>query len=125
MQRYHKNLLFIFLTALFLNFSSTAYNSLNAQEEEHQEDLLRGNVVCLIVDKEKKSIFPKIGTTPCNNEPSHPHGFVDKSIPEGKFYYIQGSPEAIEELEKTSDREDVELKGIVSRDENAPVIFIK
>ena len=116
----------LFLVLITLTFSLiVGIKSIKALEQEHQEALLRGNVVCLLVDKNKKSVIPKVGTMPCNNDPAHPHGFVDRSIPEGKFYYIEGTPEAIEELEKTSDREDVEIKGEISGDENSPVIKIK
>ncbi|MGI9534785.1 MAG: hypothetical protein ACR2NW_07525 [Thermodesulfobacteriota bacterium] len=124
MLNYLKNPLFLVVITLTVS-TFAGIKTVNAVEEEHQQDLLRGNVVCLLIDKDKKSVIPKIGTQPCNNAAPHPHGFVDKSIPEGKFYYIEGTPKAIEELEKTSDRDDVELTGVVSGDENSPVITIK
>ena len=116
---------FTILTISLLFSALGGIYSVNALEEEHQQSLYRGNVVCLLVDKDKKSVMPKLGNKPCNNDAPHAHGFIDKGIPEGKFYYIEGSPQVIEELEKTADREDVELKGVVSGDENSPVITIE
>ena len=118
-----------FLVLIFLSFLSIPLLTVStamAEEDKHKEDIkpLTGNVICLLPDKKTGSVTPVIATSPCDKLPQHAHVFVDLRGEVGQVYAVQGSEEAILRLEKTSNRENVEIKGKIGGNQDAWIITV-
>ena len=62
---------FIFL--FVLSFAVMSFSLISSAEEEvHQEDIITGNVICLIPNYAEGSVKPVIASGPCNGPASNP-----------------------------------------------------
>jgi len=73
-------------------------------------------------DVNKGTVKPVIATGPCNGYGPHSHVIFDTRTKVGNVYAVQGSPEARERLEKTSNRKDVKVKGKFNQDQSAWIL---
>ena len=108
------------LSFMVLSFSFTA----SAEEEVHADDIVVGNVICLLPNVAEGTVKPVIASGPCNGHSAHAHVVLDTRTKEGNVYAVTGSAEAIERLEKTSNRQNVEVKGKIGGDQKAWIITV-
>lgn len=97
----------------------------SAEEDVHKDDIVQGNVICLLPSVAEGTVKPVIAVSPCNGLPSHAHVILDTRTKEGNVYAVMGSPEAIERLEKTSNRTNVEVKGKIGGDQSAWILTVE
>lgn len=117
-----RGFIFLFvLTFAVMSFSLIA----SAEEEVHQDDIVTGNVICLIPNYAEGSVKPVIASGPCNGLGPHAHVVLDTREKEGNVYAVTGSPEAIERLEQTSERKNVEVKGKVGGEQSAWILEVQ
>lgn len=119
-----------FLVLIFLSFLSIPLLTVStamAEEDKHKEDIkpLRGNLICLLPDKNTGNVTPVIATSPCDKLPQHAHVFVDFRGEVGQVYAVQGTEEAILRLEKTSNRKDIEIKGKIQGNQDAWILIVE
>ena len=111
--------LFVLITAFGLSLAA------NAEGEKHEEDIIYGNVICLIPDLKSGNVSPVIANKNCNGPKAHAHVIVDTRSKEGNVYAVKGSPEAIERLQALEIKEDVAIKGKISGDQKAWIITVE
>lgn len=112
---------YLFLTAfVVLSFSFVA----NAEGDVHEEDIIVGNVICLLPNVADGTVKPVIASGPCNGHGQHAHVVLDTRTKEGNVYAVAGSPEAIERLEKTPTRKNVEVKGKIGGNQDAWILSV-
>lgn len=116
-----KKLLFSIVVTLIFSFAYFAV----AEESIHKDDIHKGNVICLLPDRDNASVKPVIGNEPCNGYAPHAHVFVDTRTPEGNVYAVNGSPEAIKRLEMLKNKKNVEVKGKVSGNNRGWIITVE
>ncbi|MGH7884106.1 MAG: hypothetical protein ACRENO_00265 [Thermodesulfobacteriota bacterium] len=103
-----KNLaIYLSVFGLFLLF---AFQQSSSAEEPAQNGVVRGNVICLLPDHDKGTVKPVIATEPCNGKEAHAHVIIDTRSKVGNVYAVNGSPEAIQRLEKNP-KKDIDVKG--------------
>ena len=95
------------LSFAVLSFSLIA----GAEEDKHKDDIVTGNIICLIPNQAEGTVKPVIASGPCNGLGPHAHVVLDTRGKEGNVYAVTGSADAIERLEKTSSRKNVDVKG--------------
>ena len=100
----HKlTLLCSLMFAVLVSIALAAPNSLAMEHEKdhaNEKEVVQGNIVCLIPDRDKGTVKPVIASEPCHGSQPHAHVLVGtKGKHEGFVYGIQGSPEKIEKLE--------------------------
>ena len=116
-----KYLGYVFLTTfLALSFSLSA----SAEAEVHDEDIIVGNVICLLPNVADGTVKPVIASGPCNGHGEHAHVVLDTRTKEGNVYAVTGSEDAIERLEKTPARKNVEVKGKIGGNQDAWIITV-
>ncbi len=116
-----RSLGYVFLLSfVVLSFSFTA----NAEEEVHEDDIIVGNVICLLPNVADGTVKPVIASGPCNGHGEHAHVVLDTRTKEGSVYAVTGSPEAIERLEKTPARKNVEVKGKIGGNQDAWILSV-
>ena len=116
------SLVYLFvLSFVVLSFSLIS----SAEEDAHKDDIVQGNVICLLPNHAEGTVKPVIATGPCNNLAPHAHVILDTRTKEGNVYAVMGSPEAIERLEKTSNRQNVEVKGKIGGDQSAWILTVE
>ena len=114
-------LVYVFLLSfVVLSFSLTA----SAEEDVHQDDIMVGNVICLLPNYAEGTVKPVIASGPCNGLDAHAHVILDTRTKVGNVYAVTGSPEAIERLTKTSARKNVEVNGKVGGNQDAWIITV-
>ena len=118
---YKSFLVFTFCSFLFVPLF-TVVPALHAEEDIHKDDIVVGNVVCLLPDVSKGTVKPVIATGPCNGHDPHSHVIFDTRSKVGNVYAVQGSPEARERLEKTTNRNNVKVKGKFNSDQSAWIL---
>ena len=112
---------FIFVfTALGL--VGTSLNSF--ADEVHEDDIIYGNVICLIPDMEKGTVEPVVANKNCNSPRDHAHVILDTRSKEGNVYAVNGSNEAIQRLQARTQKRDVAVKGSISGDQKAWIITV-
>lgn len=112
------------LSFLFINsvlFLTISFN-VSSEKDVHEDDIIVGNVICLLPDVKKGIVKPVIATEPCNGIGPHTHVILYTRTKVGNVYAVQGSPEALERLEKTTNRKDVKLKGKFSSNQSAWIL---
>ena len=116
-----------FAVALLICFvgSLTFYAVSQAEEDANKEDVLKGNVICLLPDYESGNVKPVISTEPCDGIGPHAHVILDTRTKSGNVYAVIASPEAMKRLQQTSERMNVEIKGKISGDQSAWVITLE
>ena len=114
-------LVYVFLLSfVVLSFSLTA----NAEEGVHQDDIMVGNVICLLPSYGDGTVKPVIASGPCNGLGPHAHVILDTRTKVGNVYAVTGSPEALERLTKTSERKNVEVKGKIGGNQDAWILTV-
>ncbi len=105
----------IFSLLFLFAFQQSSFADGHEQAKDvHASDVtVRGNVICLLPDHDKGNVKPFIATKPCNGHEPHAHVMLDTRSKVGNVYAVQGSPEAVERLEK-GNKKDIEVKGKVS-----------
>lgn len=102
------------LLFLFAFHQGAFADSHEEAKDVHSEDItVKGNVICLLPDRDKGTVKPFIATEPCNGKEPHAHVILDTRSKVGNVYAVQGSAEAIERLQKST-KKDAEVKGKVS-----------
>jgi len=114
---------FTALTILVGLFLSVSFY-ISKAEDPHAQDSVKGNVICLIPNYEKGIVTPVVATAPCDGSTPHAHVIVEQRGKVGNVYAVQGSPEALERLEKTSNRTNVVVKGKISGSDKGWVITV-
>lgn len=120
---YYKTYIFIFVFTVIATFGLSSFS--NSEEGTHEEDIIYGNVVCLIPDIKSGNVSPVIANKNCNGPKAHAHVIVDTRSKEGNVYAVQGSPEAISRLQALKVKEDVAVKGKISGDQQAWIITVE
>lgn len=116
-----KSYAFIFVfTAIGL--IGTNINSI--AEEVHEDDIIYGNVICLIPDMEKGTVEPVVANKNCNSPKNHAHVILDTRSKEGNVYAVNGSNEAVQRLQARTQKKDVAVKGSISGDQKAWIITV-
>lgn len=120
----------------YLNFKGLAYVLVllfvvcsfsliaNAEEDVHKDDIVTGNIICLLPNQAEGTVKPVVATGPCNGLGPHAHVVLDTRSKEGNVYAVMGSPEAIDRLQKSSTRKDVPVKGKIGGDQSAWIITV-
>ena len=116
-----------FLLILITCFFITAFFSLESANAENKEGyvILTGNLICLYSEPENKNAKPKISTEPCSTDIKHIHFFLETTRGDEKLYSVEGSPEAIEKLEKIPERKNIQLEGKISGNPRALILILK
>ena len=95
------------------------------EEGMNENDILKGNVICLLPEYKSGTVKPVIATSACDGYAPHAHVILDTRSKVGNVYAVQGSPEAINRLQQTSNRKDVEIKGKISGNATGWVITVE
>ena len=111
----------IFAFAL-LGLAATGLNAF--ADEVHEDDIIYGNVICLIPDLEKGTVEPVVANKNCNSPRDHAHVVLDTRSKEGNVYAVNGTNEAIERLQARTQKKDVAVKGSISGDQKAWIITV-
>lgn len=112
-----------FVAILFLGlflFSSVS----DAKMDEHKDDIIYGNVICLLPDYESGNVKPVVANKNCNGHKPHAHVILDTRSKVGNVYAVQGSPEAIERIQSLKKKTNVAVKGKISGDQRAWIITV-
>ena len=118
-----KSYAFIFVFTAIAGLGLSSFS--NAEEAKHKEDIIYGNVICIIPDLKSGNVSPVIANKNCNGPKAHAHVIVDTRSKEGNVYAVQGSPEAIERLQALTVKENVAVKGKISGDQKAWIITVE
>lgn len=70
------------------------------EEGMNENDILKGNIICLLPEYKSGTVKPVIATSPCDGYAPHAHVILDTRSKVGNIYAVQGSPEAINRLSK-------------------------
>ncbi len=95
-----------------------------AAEEVHEDDIVYGNVICILPDMEKGTVEPVVANKNCNGPVGHAHVILDTRSKEGNVYAVNGSPEAVKRLQARTKKENVAVKGKISGDQQAWIITV-
>jgi len=119
-----------YLKSFLLFFAITSIgligSNLNAVAEEvHEDDIIYGNVICLLPNMEKGTVEPVVANKNCNGPVAHTHVILDTRSKEGNVYAVNGSPEAIKRLQARTKKENVAVKGKISSDQQAWIITVE
>ena len=115
----------IFFLFVFTAIGFFVLNSVSIAEEGHEDDIIYGNVVCILPDIDKGTVVPVVANKNCNGPTPHAHVVIDTRSKEGNVYAVNGSPEAIERLQALEIKEDVAIKGKISGDQKAWIITVE
>ena len=80
-----------------------------------------GTVLCLFPNFNEGDVEPKVADGPCNEAEPHAHFIKTK---EGKIYALHGTLEDIVSIEKSSDRENVTLSGILRANDSGWILYV-
>ena len=83
-------------------------------QDKHKDDIITGNVICLLPNHAKGTVTPVVASGPCHGLQPHAHVILDTRTPQGYVYAVNGSPEAIKRLEMQESRTKTKVKGQVS-----------
>ena len=115
---------FVYLFVLSFAVLSFSFIAM-AEEDPHKDDIVTGNVICLLPNVAEGTVKPVIATGPCNGLAPHAHVILDTRSKEGNVYAVKGSPEAIERLQKSPNRKNTEIKGKIGGDQSAWILTVE
>ena len=116
---------FILIVVSFLLISVfTSFEFTHAEGSDDGTVTLTGNIICLYPETGEKNVEPIISATPCDTEKKHLHFFFETTRRDEKLYAIEGSPEAIKNLQKTQKRKNTQLTGKISGNQRAWIITV-
>ena len=111
---------------LFLYISLfSSFEFAHADNNKDEYVTLTGNLICLYSESGKENVKPKISTEPCSTDIKHIHFFLEIKKGAEKLYSVEGSPEAIEKLEKIPERKNIQLKGKISGNQRALILTVE
>ncbi len=113
----------ILFTFLFIAVF-TSFEIAHSESSNDESVTLTGNIICLYPETGSKNIEPIISATPCNKEKKHLHFFFETTRRDEKLYAIEGSPEAIKNLQKSQKRKNTQLTGKISGNQRAWIITV-
>lgn len=113
----------ILISFLYISLFS-AFEIVYADNKKDDYVTLTGNLICLYSESNKENVNPKISTEPCSTDIKHIHFFLETKREGEKLYAVEGSPEAIEKLEKIPERKNIQLKGKVSGNQRALILTV-
>ena len=113
----------ILFTFLFIAVF-TSFEIAHSESSNDESVTLTGNIICLYPETGSKNIEPIISATPCNKEKKHLHFFFETTRRDEKLYAIEGSPEAIKNLQKYQKRKNTQLTGKISGNQRAWIITV-
>ena len=108
----------------FTAFGFVGFNTDSFADEVHEDDIIYGNVICLIPDLEKGTVEPVVANKNCNSPRDHAHVVLDTRSKEGNVYAVNGTNEAIQRLQARTKKKDVAVKGSISGDQKAWIITV-
>jgi len=115
--------LLILISFLFISVF-TSFEFAHSDNNKNGTLTLTGNIICLYPESGSKNVEPIISTTPCDTEKKHLHFFFETTRRDEKLYAIEGSPEAIKNIQKTQKRKNTQLTGQISGNQRAWVITV-
>ncbi len=80
-----------------------------------------GTVLCLFPNYNEGDVEPKVAGGPCNEAEPHAH-FIQTN--EGEIYALHGTLENIVSIEKSSDRENVTLSGVLKANDSGWILYV-
>ena len=95
-----------------------------AAEEVHEDDIIYGNVICLIPDMKNGTVEPVVANKNCNGPSGHAHVVLETRSKVGNVYAVNGSPQAVKRLQARTKKENVAVKGKISGDQTAWIITV-
>jgi len=97
-------------------------SSLEPKESQKlEEKIIQGTIVCLIPYYDKGNVKPVVSRAPCNEHEPHAHIIYTG---EGEVYALHGSEETIANIEKSSERRNVFLKGKILGNQKGWILFV-
>ncbi|MGB3727997.1 MAG: hypothetical protein WBA70_01940 [Thermodesulfobacteriota bacterium] len=81
-----------------------------------------GSVLCVFPDYKEGNVNPVIAEGACNEYEPHAHFILTDN---GELYALQGSPEKINSLEKTSEKKNVTLDGTLKANQSGWILYVK
>lgn len=81
-----------------------------------------GSVLCVFPDRKDGNVNPVIAKGACNEYEPHAH-FIQTE--DGEIYALQGSPAAINNLEKSSQKENVTLNGTLKANQSGWILYVE
>lgn len=97
----------------------------SAEGGKHKDDIISGDVICLIPGLKKENVQLVIANENCNSHAPHAHVILDTRSKEGNVYAVNGTPKAITRLRSLKNKENVKIKGKISGDQTAWVIIVE
>lgn len=114
----------ILISFLYISLFSS-FEFAHADNNKNDSVILTGNLICLYPESGKENVKPKISTEPCSTDIKHIHFFLETKRGGEKLYSVEGSPEAIEKLEKIPERKNIQLKGKISGNQRALILTVE
>lgn len=84
-------------------------------------ETVSGTLVCLLPNYEDGSVQPVVATSPCGEKDQHLHVVHTK---DGQVYALHGTEEAIQNLENSTERDEVQLQGQIQGEQGAWVLYV-
>ena len=82
---------------------------------------VEGTLVCLLPNYEDGTVQPIVATAPCGEKDQHLHVVHTN---DGQVYALHGTEEAIQNLENSTERDNVKLQGQVQGEQGAWVLYV-
>jgi len=95
--------------------------SSSALDDKGATQSVEGTLVCLLPNYEDGTVQPVVATAPCGEKDQHLH-VVHAN--DGQVYALHGTEEAIQNLENSTERDNVKLQGQVQGEQGAWVLYV-
>ena len=90
-------------------------------DENSIRTTVTGTVLCLFPNYSEGDLEPKVAGGPCNEAEPHAH-FIQTN--QGNIYALHGTLEDIVTIEKSSDRENVTLSGVLKANDSGWILYV-
>jgi hypothetical protein len=80
-----------------------------------------GSILCVFPDYDEGNVNPVIAQGACNEYEPHAHFIQTEN---GELYALQGSPEKINALEKTTEKKSVTLDGTLKANQSGWILYV-
>jgi|GEM_PF-833266 len=95
--------------------------SSSALDDKGATQSVEGTLVCLLPNYEDGTVQPVVATAPCGEKDQHLHVVHTN---DGQVYALHGTEEAIQNLENSTERDNVKLQGQVQGEQGAWVLYV-
>lgn len=95
--------------------------SSSALDDKAQTQTVSGALVCLLPNYEDGTVKPVVATAPCGEKDQHLHVVHTN---DGQVYALHGTEEAIQNLENSTQRDNIELQGQIQGEQGAWVLYV-